>query len=129
MKQRIIIAGSRGFNNYNYLEYVVDRYFAKFVSDKSDVEIISGTARGADSLGELYAQKHGISLIRLPADWIKYGKSAGYRRNEEMAVLSVSDGCAGVLLAFWDGQSRGTKNMIDIAEKHNVKVYVIKTKA
>lgn len=109
MKQRIIIGGSRGFNNYNYLEYVVDRYFAKFVSDKSDVEIISGTVRGADSLGELYAQKHGISLIRLRADWIKYGKSAGYRRNEEMAVLSVSDGCEGVLLAFWTDRAEARK--------------------
>lgn len=68
MKQRIIIAGSMGFNRYNYLEYVVDRYFVKFVSDINDVEIISGTARGADSLGEIYADTHGISLIRMPAD-------------------------------------------------------------
>lgn len=126
MKQRIIIAGSRNFNNYLYLEYVVDRYFAKFVTDKQGVQIISGTAKGADSLGELYAEKHGIEVIRCPANWDKYGRAAGYRRNEEMAILSMSDGYTGVLLAFWDGQSRGTKHMIDLAEKHNVKVYIIK---
>ena len=129
MKQRIIIAGSRNFNNYPCLEYVVDRYFSKFVTDKQDVQIISGTAKGADSLGELYAEKHGIEVIRCPANWDKYGRAAGYRRNEEMAILSMSDGYTGVLLAFWDGLSRGTKHMIDLAEKHNVKVYIIKIKA
>ena len=129
MKQRIIIAGSRNFNDYPYLEYVVDRYFSKFVTDKQDVQIISGTAKGADSLGELYAEKHGIGVIRCPANWDKYGRAAGYRRNEEMAILSMSDGYTGVLLAFWDGLSRGTKHMIDLAEKHNVKVYIIKIKA
>lgn len=129
MKQRIIIAGSRNFNNYPYLEYVVDRYFAKFVTDKQGAQIISGTAKGADSLGELYAEKHGIEVIRCPANWDKYGRAAGYRRNEEMAILSMSDGYTGVLLAFWDGLSRGTKHMIDLAEKHNVKVYIIKIKA
>lgn len=129
MKQRIIIAGSRNFNDYPYLEYVVDRFFSKFVSDKKDVQIISGTAKGADSLGELYAEKHGIGVIRCPSNWDKYGRAAGYRRNEEMAILSMSDGYTGVLLAFWDGLSRGTKHMIDLAEKHNVKVYIIKIKA
>lgn len=129
MKQRIIIAGSRGFNDYGYLEYVVNRYFTKYISDKNDVEIISGTAPGADRLGELYADRHGIKLVRMPADWRKYGKSAGYKRNEEMAVFSVSDGFTGVLLAFWDGMSRGTKHMIDIAEKHEVKTYIIKINA
>lgn len=81
MKQRIIIAGSRNFNDYHYLEYVVDRYFSKFVSDKQDVQIISGTAKGVDSLGELYAEKHGIGVIRCPVNWTQYGRAAGYRRN------------------------------------------------
>ncbi len=129
MKQRIIIAGSRSFNNYPYLEYVVDCYFSKFISDKNDVEIISGTAKGADRLGELYAEKHGIRVIRCPANWNQYGRAAGYRRNEEMAILSQSGAYNGVLLAFWDGQSRGTKHMIDLAEKYKVKVYIIKIKA
>lgn len=124
MKQRVIIAGSREFDNYPYLEYVLDHYFAEHVSDRSQVTIISGTARGADTMGERYALAHGIPLIRCPADWNRYGKSAGYRRNEEMAILSMSDNCQGVLLAFWNGKSRGTRHMIDLAYKHGVAVYI-----
>lgn len=129
MKQRIIIAGSRNFNHYTYLEYVLDSYLSMFIINKRDVTIISGTAKGADRLGELYAEKHNIEVIRCPAHWRIYGRAAGYKRNEEMAVLSMADGCMGVLFAFWDGQSRGTKHMIDLAMKHGVKTYIVKVKA
>jgi len=124
MKQRIIIAGSRGFTDYKYLEYVLDCYFNKYVSNKSEVAIISGTANGADRLGELYAESHGIEVIRCPAEWNKYGRAAGYKRNEEMAILSMSEGYTGVLFAFWDGVSKGTKHMIDLAEKYGVYYYI-----
>lgn len=126
MKQRLIIAGSREFNDYEYLENAIDRYFRKFVDDKTDVTIISGTARGTDTMGERYARSHGIDLIQCPANWGRLGKAAGYIRNEEMAILSMSDGCQGVLIAFWDGVSRGTKHMIDLANKHGLIVHVFK---
>ena len=85
-------------------------------------EIVSGTARGADRLGEQYANANSLPLKKMPAEWDKYGKSAGYKRNEQMAEYSDC------LIAFWDGQSRGTKHMIDIARRLDLEVIVIKTK-
>ena len=67
--------------------------------------------RLADTLGKRYAEEHDIPVMSFPADWNKYKKAAGYIRNQEMAQH------ADALVAFWDGQSRGTKNMIEIAEK------------
>ena len=80
--------------------------------------VICGDARGADTLGRLYAEEIGIPCERYPAQWDVYGKSAGYRRNELMATK------ADALIALWDGQSKGTKHMIDIAKRHNLKVFV-----
>ena len=126
MAQRIIIAGSRDFTDYDCLEREVDRYFENFSIDKTKATIISGTARGVDRLGEMYAEKHNIDLIRCPAEWKKYGRSEGPKRNREMAQISMSDGCVGVLLAFWNGESIGTKNMIDCAKKHGLKIHIVK---
>lgn len=80
--------------------------------------IISGTAAGADTLGEQWAKHWGIELIRVPAEWEKYGKRAGYMRNSQMADQ------ADALIAFWDGKSRGTKHMIDIAMARKLKTSV-----
>lgn len=119
---RIIIAGSRSFDDYARLEHILDAY----IKDSRDVTIISGTARGADQLGERYAAEHGIAVIHRPADWNTYGRAAGPIRNAEMAKLAVADGCHGVLFAFWDGVSRGTKSMIELGHKHGLDVYVVK---
>ncbi|MEO5581136.1 MAG: SLOG family protein [Saprospiraceae bacterium] len=83
--------------------------------------MVSGTARGTDMLGERYADEKGIPKKQFPADWPKYGKSAGYKRNTEMAKYADS------LIAFWDGKSRGTKHMIDLAKQYNLKVRVVST--
>ena len=80
--------------------------------------VISGAARGADRLGELWAQWKGVPLEQFPAEWNVYGKSAGYKRNEKMAEN------ADALIALWDGRSRGTKHMIEIATRKGLKVYV-----
>ena len=114
---RIIIAGSRSFLNYSFLEQECDRIIGDY-PDK--ITIVSGGAKGADRLGELYAEERGYNINRYPAEWDKYGKSAGYRRNEVMAQN------ADALFAFWDGESKGTGHMIDLANKHNLKVFVIK---
>lgn len=87
--------------------------------NKKIVEIASGCARGADKLGELYAEQRGYQVIKFPADWDRHGKSAGYIRNEQMAKY------ANALVAFWDGTSRGTKHMIGLAKKHGITVRVI----
>lgn len=110
---KIIIAGGRDFNDYNKLKYICDFHI------KDGDEIVSGKARGADSLGEVYANEMKLNVKEFPADWNKYGKSAGYIRNEEMAKY------ADRLIAFWDGKSKGTKHMIDLAKKYNLIVSVI----
>lgn len=108
---KTIVAGSREFNDYNLVKQSLD---------ECDIsEIVSGCARGADTLGECYALEHSIKVTKFPADWNTYGKSAGYIRNEQMAAYGEQ------LVAFWDGKSKGTKHMIDLAVKKNLKVKVI----
>ena len=100
METRIIIAGGRGFVDYELLEQKVD----EILKDIKEPVIISGGARGADTLGEKYALEHGMRLVRFPADWKKYGKRAGYLRNQEMAEYAMK-GTNSILIAFWDGLS------------------------
>ena len=126
---RIIIAGGRTFNDY----YLLTKSFKELLSElredntfeKKDVEIISGTANGADKLGEVLAKRVGLKTVRFPANWDKFGKSAGYIRNKEMAVYAKEDGSIGVLLSFWDGESKGTKHMIDLANSNGLKVKTV----
>lgn len=113
---KIIIAGSRSFDNYSVLEEYCDQVIDSL--KEVGIIIVSGTAKGADKLGERYAKNKGFKIAPFPADWDKFGKSAGYKRNEQMALYSD------VLIAFWDGSSKGTKHMIDLAKKHNLKVFV-----
>jgi ABC-type enterochelin transport system substrate-binding protein len=113
---KVIIAGGRNFNDYNKLRESCDNILV----NQKDVEIVSGTAAGADTLGERYAQEKGYEVKKFPAQWDLYGKSAGYKRNQQMA--EYADG----LIAFWDGKSRGTKHMIDIATNKGLKVRVIR---
>lgn len=118
MSFKVIIAGSRDFDNYFWLADIADQ----LLKDETDVEIVSGTARGADRLGEQYALERNYKLTKFPANWDLYGRSAGYRRNVEMGNY------ADALIAFWDGESKGTKHMIDIATDKGLKVCVIKYK-
>lgn len=114
----VCIFGSRDFDNYELLEYALNEYRKKHRIDA----IISGCARGADKLGEIYAEKHSIKINKYPAEWEKYGKSAGYRRNSIMAKDCDS------AIAFWDGVSKGTKQMIDTVKSLGKPCYVIKYK-
>ena len=81
-------------------------------------EVVSGCAQGADTHGETVARSMGIPVARFPADWKQYCKSAGVRRNAKMAEY------ADALIAVWDGESRGTKNMIDLAVANGLIVFV-----
>ena len=112
----VIIAGSRTFSNYKLLKERCDYFF----SNRKPTAIISGAARGADSLGERYAKERGIDVIRFPAKWDMFGKQAGYVRNREM--LSHAD----ALLVAWDGKSKGTEHMIKIAKDKGIPVRIIK---
>lgn len=114
MQTKLIIAGGRDFNDIGLMKATLDTYYTgRFL------EIVAGGARGADSLGEQLAILGGVKFTKFPAYWDKYGKSAGYRRNVEMANY-VNE-----LLAFWDGKSRGTKHMIDIMSKLGKPVRVV----
>ncbi|WP_010497817.1 DUF2493 domain-containing protein [Paenibacillus elgii] len=113
---KVIVAGSRGFSDYSLLRRKLD----SLLTNKQDVVIVSGTARGADQLGERYAKEKGYQISSHPANWDEFGKSAGYIRNEEMAKE------ADALVAFWDGISKGTKHMIDLAHKHDLLVRVVR---
>lgn len=118
---RVIIAGSRNFNNYELLKDKCLKILSnKMVTD--NVAIVSGEARGADMLGERFAKELGLQLLLFPAEWDKYGKSAGYKRN-----LTMSEN-ADALISFWDGESRGTRHMIDIMIKANKPYRIIQIK-
>ena len=115
---KVIIAGSRGFSNYKLLKETCDKYLRE-KKKTHNVVVISGHARGADILGEKYASDEDLDLEIYPADWKKYGKSAGFMRNEQMADI------ADAVIAFWNGESHGTKHMIDIAEEKGLNVRVV----
>lgn len=109
---RTIIAGSRSCTNMKDLEEAIEKCGWVITV------VISGGARGADRLGEQWARSNSVPVEIYPADWDKHGKSAGYKRNEFMAE------CGDALIALWDGESRGTKHMIDIARRANLQIYV-----
>lgn len=124
---KIIIAGSRTYSDYETLKYVIDNILQSNIYNKgfenSNIEIICGKAKGADTLGEQYAKENGMNIKYFPADWNNYGKSAGYIRNKQMALYASYKKGYGALIAFWDGRSKGTKNMIELAKKQGLKIF------
>lgn len=125
-ENRVIIAGSREFTDQTRLNKVCRWIFKTARIPVSGTTIISGTCRGTDKMGEEYAREEGMAVARFPADWSRYGKMAGPRRNGEMARYAIKKGCNGVLIAFLRADSRGTKNMIDTAVKMKLETYVVK---
>lgn len=123
---RLLIAGSRSFNDFELLWSFTKESIGimrKKYPD-ADLKIVSGSATGADSLGIRYAKMNIIPYKEFPAKWNLYGKSAGPIRNKEMLDY-ILEGIP-CLLAFWNGESRGTKYMIDIAEKAGVPITVVR---
>lgn len=120
---RIIIAGGRDFNDALLMQQSCDPIMQDLIQKGYAIEIVSGTARGADQFGELYAASRNLPVKQFPADWKRYGKSAGYRRNAQMADYA-NELPYGGLIAFWDGKSRGTKAMIELATKKGLMVEV-----
>lgn len=104
---RVIIAGSRTFNDYHFFLQKINELAAQI----DITEIISGMAKGPDLMGVQWGLQNNIPIQEFPANWDKYGKSAGYIRNVEMAEA------ADYLIAFWDGKSKGTKHMIDTMQR------------
>lgn len=120
---KILVVGSRNFNNYEMLKNAIDAA----INTYGDIEIISGGAKGADSLAEQYAKEKGYALKVFPADWDIYGKSAGYKRNAEMHKY-ISEFDDRLCIAFWDGESKGTQHSFDLAKQYKNPILVIKYK-
>jgi hypothetical protein len=112
---RVIVAGGRDFFDYHLLESKLN----KLLSQKENVVIVSGNAKGADQLGERYARQHKLLISSFPALWNLHGTKAGFIRNEEMAKN------ADAVVCFWDSVSTGTKHMIDTAVTMNIPLRVI----
>lgn len=110
-RPRIIVTGSREWRDPNAARYVIaDRLFYAPVESI----IVHGAARGVDRFAHQEAEKLGLLVEPHPADW-STGKSAGLRRNEEMAKLG-----ADLCISFWNGRSTGTKHMLAMAEKYGI---------
>lgn len=109
---KVIIAGGRDIENYNLIVEAIND------SEFDISEVVSGGAKGVDTMGEHWADKHNIPVKRFLARWEIYGRSAGPHRNIEMANYAEA------LIAVWDGKSRGTKNMIETAKKRKLDIYI-----
>lgn len=116
---KVIIAGGREFYHYDLLNLKC-RELILTNHKISDVEIVSGKARGADRLGEQFAAQYGIKVKEFPANWNAHGAAAGPIRNRQMAEY------ADALIAFHDGKSRGTRNMIETARELGLAVRVVR---
>ena len=117
MEKRIVIAGCRNYNNFEEAKVFIDECLKEF-KENFTIIIISGCCSGADKIGEKYAEENGFKIERYPAEWQKYGRSAGPKRNRKMAEISD------FIICFWDGQSRGTKSMIEFAKKFNKQIKI-----
>ena len=113
---KVIIAGSRSIRLYRYVEEAIAE------SGFAVTAVISGTALGVDHNGEVYAINNQIPCVRFYPDWGKYGKGAGMRRNQDMVNVAEA------LIAVWDGESRGTADVIVKAQIKGIPIYVKEVK-
>lgn len=129
---KVIVAGGRFFSDYDLVRVTIDRVLSALGDEP--IEIVSGRCStgiptfvaddgtevcGADGLGEKYAKSNGYAVKLFPANWKKYGKSAGFKRNVEMANY------ADALIVFWDGKSPGSKNMIQLANSYGLQIAIV----
>ena len=115
---KIGIIGSRTFNDYELLKEVMNDYLNRDNELNCEL-VVSGGARGADYLGERWAKENDIPTLIFKPEWDKYGKSAGFRRNQD--IVKNSD----FVVAFWDGVSKGSKSSIDLCVKLGIPVRII----
>ena len=117
---RIVIAGSRGFEDYELLEQTLDH----ILDEQTDsIELVSGHAKGADLLAERYAKENGLPIHIIKPDWKAYGRAAGPIRNRQMLDYAMDE--SPLVVAFWGGKSKGTKNTIDTAKSLGIPVEII----
>ena len=115
-----LVVGSRSFSDYPLLRDRLDT----LLKNQDRVVIVSGGAKGADSLAARYANERGFPFVEFPADWERYGRKAGYIRNRKMHEYiskMAKRGCA----AFWDGRSPGTRQNFSLAEEYGNECRII----
>ena len=117
---KAVVAGGRDFKDYYLLKETLDNFQQEY---GNITEVVSGGARGSDKLGEQYANENNIPIKRFVPDWEGLGKKAGHVRNRKMGSYTKEHN--GMLVAFWDKQSKGTKGMIDYATKIGLKSVVV----
>ncbi len=110
MMKRVVVAGGRDYNHYEDAVAFID-YCIQNIRHRYTLVFVSGGCSGADALGERYANEHGFQIEIYPAEWKKYGRRAGPKRNQKMAEMGD------YIICFWDGKSRGTYSMIYHAKK------------
>ena len=118
----ILVAGSRSWTDYDKVEKELDKIIS--FSDDDNVTIVSGGAKGADTLAEKYATAKGYKFLKVCAEWDKYGKSAGYKRNVKMHEIIRQDD-ERACVCFWDGHSKGTQHNFTLAKTGNTPLFVI----
>ena len=120
LDKHIVIAGCRNYNNYDEAKKYID-FCLSNIRNEHHIIIVSGCASGADAIGERYANENGFKVEKYPADWKNLGRSAGPKRNKQMAEISD------YVICFWDGKSKGTRSMIEYAEEYNkpIKIKII----
>ena len=121
---RLIVAGSRSFNDYELLAATLDELTADV--PKEELVILSGHARGADQLGERWSRERHVQCELFPADWEKHGRSAGHVRNAAMVASCGPDDAAAF---FWNGRSPGTKGCLQLVRKAGLKVTIVRVQA
>ena len=118
---KLAIIGSRDFDNYELVARTIGTHFYYMLNcvEMNDNEIISGGAKGADTLGKTYAKNCGLKYTEFPALWSKHGRAAGFIRNRQ-----IIDACD-IVLAFWDGKSRGTEHSINLAKQAKKPTFIV----
>jgi hypothetical protein len=113
---RVLVCGSRNWHDR-------DRISARLAQlpGADDTVIVHGNARGADRLAGEEANKLGLLVEVCPADWERHGKQAGIIRNEQMAAAG-----ADLCIAFWDGRSTGTFDMMKRATTHGIPLDIVR---
>lgn len=112
-ERRLLVCGSRGITDKDWIFSQIESYWYEHLACYSDLIMIEGAARGVDLIAKAYAVENNWKVEEYPADWEKHGRGAGYIRNDIMVKA------ADEVLILWDGESRGTKNDIDLCKKYN----------
>lgn len=123
-KFRLLVCGGRHFEDYTLLNNILNKVLKDTMLTPNDVEIVSGHCKGADMLGEKWAEENNASVKIFPADWVKYKRSAGPIRNKEM-IDYISCFENKMVVAFVSPNSKGTKQTISLAEKNKIPIIVI----